>query len=169
MTTGWVNNWVMFDNTGTALKEIIRRTTNIEGAHALNPQDSATPSAGNKSSVARDLTLDILSAISVSGLNYNHIVVIETAVYLYRMLAQNGNINLGIGDIEIPVFDVVAEFLSEMCSRHMRIGLLLKAPWVFHLAMDKKYHIEYVRHDDGPISTEVEKYGNAFNHPIQIR
>ena len=98
---------VMFDDTGISLKEVIRRTTNLEGAHAVNPQQSKASKRGKGSNLQQDRKIDILSSIKIAGLSYNHIVIVETALCLYRKLAQNKKIEHGIENIEIPLFNLV--------------------------------------------------------------
>ncbi len=89
------NDWlaqqlVMFDNTGISLKDVLRTVVNYEGAHATNVARLSQPENDETFyGPANKPQLHILNNIRICGIKYNHIVVIETAIYLYGKIIQN--------------------------------------------------------------------------------
>ena len=79
------DNWlgqqvIVFDSTPVSLKCIIRSIANFEGAHAINM------AALNKNK--RGAPLHLLNSVTLFGVPLPHIIVIETALYLYERLVQ---------------------------------------------------------------------------------
>ena len=88
----WLGQQVVrVDNRGITLKEIIRTIVNTEGAHSP-PVDRLMKPKGIKDDVRKNVVRDkevfILSHMTVSGIRYSHVVVIETAMYLYEQLVK---------------------------------------------------------------------------------
>lgn len=83
---------VMFDQRGITLKDVIRRVATYEGAHSMNAptplQEESKPAKGR----FRHPEQHILDDLTIFGMKYTHIVVIECALYLYEMLADGGHI-----------------------------------------------------------------------------
>ncbi len=116
---GWLGQQlVVFDDKGVALKEVIRTTTNTEGAHSLNVSRLMTTENEGESKAAQSPEIHILSNISVFGVKYNHVIVIECALYLYKTLAQNEFFQRPSGDIEIPTFCIVPELQGDVFSSY---------------------------------------------------
>ena len=91
--SGWLGQQlVMFDQSGVTLKDVIRTVATYEGAHSINVsrllQDESKPAKGP----FRNPERHILDNVTVCGMKYTHIVVIECALYLYEMLADGGHI-----------------------------------------------------------------------------
>ncbi len=91
--SGWLGQQlVMFDQRGITLKDVIRTVATYEGAHSINVsrllQEESKPAKGP----FRHPERHILDNLSIFGMKYTHIVVIECALYLYEMLADGGHI-----------------------------------------------------------------------------
>ena len=98
--SGWLGQQlVMFDQRGITLKDVVRTVANYEGAHSINVsrllQAESEPTKGPFRYPERHL----LDNVTVFGMKYTHIVVIECALYLYEMLADGGYIER-LGDNE---------------------------------------------------------------------
>ena len=96
---------VILDRKGVTLKEIIRVTTNFEGAHSL-PADQLMRVEGGPNS-ADYSHIGILSHLQVCGTKYHHAVVVATALYLYQHLILNTSIERPPGPSNIPGFSFV--------------------------------------------------------------
>ncbi len=89
------NDWlaqqlVIFDNTGISLKDVLKTVVNYEGAHATNIARLSQPENDETFyGPANKPELHILNNIRILGIKYNHIIVIETALYLYGKLIKN--------------------------------------------------------------------------------
>lgn len=83
---------VMFDQRGITLKDVIRTVATYEGAHSINVsrllQEESKPAKGP----FRHPERHVLDNLTIFGMKYTHIVVIECALYLYEMLADGGHI-----------------------------------------------------------------------------
>ena len=98
---------VIFDSRGITLKDIIRTTVNTEAAHSPPLERLALSEGDNDKArfrVVRDSKIHILGHISVCGVRYNHAVVIQAAMYLYRELAGNPSFRHSEDEVGIPVF-----------------------------------------------------------------
>ena len=81
---------IIFDDKGVTLKDVIRTIANHEGAHATNVSRLSQPESETKNyRPANNPEFHILNNIRVFGLKYTHIVVIESALYLYGKLIKN--------------------------------------------------------------------------------
>ena len=94
---------VLFDGRGITLKDVIRVTVNIEGAHSP-PLDRVFVVEGSEDKprfrVVKDGEIHILSHITMCGVRYSHAVVIQSALYLYQQLCKY----IVQQPVEIPVF-----------------------------------------------------------------
>ncbi|MDE0005042.1 MAG: hypothetical protein OXQ29_20315 [Rhodospirillaceae bacterium] len=91
--SGWLGQQlVMFDRRGITLKDVIRTVATYEGAHSINVsrllQEESKPAKGP----FRHPERHVLDNVTIFGMKYTHIVVIECALYLYEMLADSGHI-----------------------------------------------------------------------------
>lgn len=90
---------VLFDGKGLSLKEMIQTVVNYEGAHSINVGRLATVEGEAASPAARKPAPHILNAITVFGIRYVHLVVIECALYLYEKLLNESSIKQPSGDL----------------------------------------------------------------------
>ena len=101
---------VLFDDRGITLKDVIRVTVNTEGAHSP-PLHRLMLSEGAEDKtrfrVVKDRKIHILSHITVCGMRYTHVIVIQAALHLYSKLAQNKSVNPPGGPVKVPVFGFV--------------------------------------------------------------
>ena len=90
---------VMFDGKGISLREIIRTVVNHEGAHALNVSRLLEVQESKPRRPPREAALHILNNVTFFGIRYTHLIVIETALYLYERLLNETSIPRPSGDI----------------------------------------------------------------------
>ena len=95
---------VMFDKRGITLKEVIRTIVTHEGAHSINVSRLSEPENEanfklKKNSPAKNPEQHILNNLMVFGIKYTHIILIESTIYLYSNLIDNGEIERPKGDI----------------------------------------------------------------------
>ena len=91
--SGWLGQQlVMFDHRGITLKEVIRMVATFEGAHSINVSRLLQPEDEKTRGPFRYPERHILDNVTVFGAKYTHLVVIETALYLYERLVDTGNI-----------------------------------------------------------------------------
>ena len=83
---------VMFDRRGITLKDVIRMVATFEGAHSINVSRLLQAADQKTEGPFKNPERHILDNITVFGIKYTHIVVIECALYLYEMLADGGHI-----------------------------------------------------------------------------
>lgn len=83
---------VLFDGRGITLKEIIQTVANFEGAHSIDTARLAVAEGTEASRSTRNPAPHILSAVTVCGIQYTHLIVIESALYLYEKLLDEGSI-----------------------------------------------------------------------------
>ena len=83
---------VMFDRRGITLKDVIRMVATFEGAHSINVSRLLQAEDEKTEGPFKHLERHILDNVTVFGMKYTHIVVIECALYLYEMLADGGHI-----------------------------------------------------------------------------
>ena len=91
------NRWlgqqlVMFDGSGITLKDVIRTVATFEGAHSINVSRLLQAEDEKPQGPFKHPGRHILDNVTVFGMKYTHIVVIECALYLYEMLADGGHI-----------------------------------------------------------------------------
>ena len=92
------NNWlgqqlVMFDRRGITLKEVIRMVATFEGAHSINVSRLLQAEDKKVKGPFKNPERHILDNVTIFGMKYTHIVVIECALYLYEMLADGGHVD----------------------------------------------------------------------------
>lgn len=107
---------VMFDRRGISLKEVIRTTATYEGAHSMNVSRLLRTETEKDTNPSRNPELHILNNIKICGIKFNHIVVIETALYLYRTLIDNTEIENPKGPVNLPTFCLVQEPTDDISS-----------------------------------------------------
>ena len=90
---------VLFDGKGISLKEMIRTVVNFEGAHSINVGRLATVEGEVPSRAATNPAQHILNAVTVCGIRYAHLIVIECALYLYEKLLDESSIKRPSGEI----------------------------------------------------------------------
>ncbi len=90
---------VLFDGKGISLKEMIRTVANFEAAHAIDVGRLAVVEGEAPSSAAKYPAPHILNAVSLCGVRYAHLVVIECAVYLFEKLLDQSSIERPSGEI----------------------------------------------------------------------
>ena len=90
---------VMFDHKGISLKEIIQTVVNYEGAHAINVSRLTEVEGHKPLKPARKPQLHILNNVTLFGIRYVHLIVIETALYLYERLLDEPSVQRPDGDI----------------------------------------------------------------------
>ncbi len=90
---------VLFDGKGISLKEMIRTVVNFEGAHSINVGRLASVEGEEASGAAKNPAPHILNAVTVFGIRYAHLIVIECALYLYEKLLDESSIRRPSGDI----------------------------------------------------------------------
>ena len=96
----WLGQHVVkFDERAISLKEIIRTVVNLEGAHAVNVARLADVEGQKPLKAARQTQLHLLNNITVFGIRYSHLIVIEAAMYLYERLLDETTIQRPVGDI----------------------------------------------------------------------
>ena len=83
---------VMFDRRGITLKEVIRMVATFEGAHSINVSRLLQAEDEKPEGPFKHPERYILDNVTVFGMKYTHIVVIECALYLYEMLTDGGHI-----------------------------------------------------------------------------
>ena len=83
---------VMFDQRGITLKEVIRMVATFEGAHSINVSRLLQSEGEKNRGPFRHPERHILDNVTVFGVKYTHIVVVETALYLYERLVEIGMI-----------------------------------------------------------------------------
>ena len=100
---------VMFDNSGISLRDILRVTANTEGAHSSGVSRlMSMPNEAPRQS-AKEWRFHILSNVAVFGVKYNHIVVIECALYLLASIFDNKHFEKPTGDTFLPTICLVPE------------------------------------------------------------
>lgn len=96
----WLGQQVVrFDNRGIALKELIQTVVNFEGAHSLSTSRLATIGDEEPSRARRNPEPHILNAMTFCGIRYAHLVVIESALYLYDALLDSKAVTRPKGDV----------------------------------------------------------------------
>ena len=90
---------VLFDGRGISLKKMIQTVVNFEAAHSIDVGRLATFEGEAVSKAARDPAPHILNAVTFCGIRYAHLVVIESALYLYDLLLDVDSIQRPSGDI----------------------------------------------------------------------
>lgn len=90
---------VIFDNRPVSLKEIIRNIATFEGAHAIDAA-GVTNLQTRKSSKSKSRDpMQFLNSITLFGIPFPHIIVMETALFLYENLLQEPSIAPPEGEV----------------------------------------------------------------------
>ena len=110
---GWLSQQlVMVNNRGVSLGEVIRLTANTEAAHTPYMARMFTSDPRAEPHVPKNIEAKILSGLRIAGVYYHHIVVIESALHLYRNLDDNDLVKRPAGDRLIPILCLVADVSS---------------------------------------------------------
>ena len=117
------DNWlaqqlVVIDNKGVALKAILSAAANTEGAHSVNVQHFMQVENSDEPKPARNMEVHLLSNITIFGIQYNHIIVIESALYLYQILSHNRFISPTMDSVDIPVFNLFLDGADDVFSSY---------------------------------------------------
>lgn len=96
----WLSQQVVrFDNRGISLKEIIQTVVNFEAAHSVNTSRLASIGGVEPNTAARNPAPHILNAMTFCGIRFAHLIVIESAMYLYDALLDNKSLARPKGDL----------------------------------------------------------------------
>ena len=90
---GWLaQQLVMFDHRGITLKDVIRTVATYEGAHSINV--SRLLQAEDKEDKGPFLHPErhILQNVTILGVKYTHMVVVESALYIWERLVDDGHV-----------------------------------------------------------------------------
>ena len=107
---------VLFDDKGISLKEIIRTIVNTEGAHSANIARLNKVVGENEDREVQKPRLHILNNVTFANVKFNHIITIESALYLYYSIMDYW---LKRGEVEgicLPVIYVVSDSPSKVAS-----------------------------------------------------
>ena len=96
----WLGQQVVnFDGRTISLKEILQTVVNLEGAHATNVTRLAEIEGHKPLKQGQNLQIHLLNNITLFGIRYTHLVVIEAALYLYVRLLDETSIQRPDGGI----------------------------------------------------------------------
>lgn len=113
----WLNQQlVLFDGKGISLKETLRTIANTEGAHSVSVGRLKEKRGERPQKFIRRQRLNILNNITFGSLKYNHIIVIETALYLYERIMQHRVTKGEIKGYYMPAIRVVSDFPPHVSS-----------------------------------------------------
>ena len=121
---------VLFDSRGIALREVITTIVNTEGAHSVGGGRLRTRKNEKPQEFTRRQRLNILNNITFGSVKYNHIVVIESALYLYERMMQHRVAQGEAKGYYMPVICVIPDVLGSLSPANPRImgfegGLIL--------------------------------------------
>lgn len=117
---GWLaQQVVLFDGKGISLKEAIQAVVNSEGAHSANVGRLSVVEGEKETGATKNPGPHILNALTVCGIQYLHLVVIEAALYLYGKLLDNEEVKRPPGGI-YAIEPAVAPALEQVGSPHAK-------------------------------------------------
>ena len=90
---------VVFDGKGISLKDMIQTVVNFEGAHSISTSRLLTFQDEKPSKAAANPAPHILNSVTIFGVRYAHLIVIEAAMYLYDRLLEQDLIGRPMGDV----------------------------------------------------------------------
>ena len=105
---------VMIGEKGITLKQTLRAAANSEGAHSFNTPDITPYNGGGEPKEKNHPEVNLLSNITICGVQYNHIILIETALYLYRLLLQDRTFNPSEANIDLPAFSLLTHIPGDI-------------------------------------------------------
>ena len=113
---------VLFDGKGISLKEIIRTVVNFEGAHSIDVGRLSTVEGEKLSGAGANPAPHILNAVTLFGIRYADMIVIECAVYLYEKLLKESSIPRPEGDVYVvtPGVTCPPEQAESACPNWMK-------------------------------------------------
>ena len=105
---------VVFDDRPISLKDIFRTVVTYEGAHAIDVARLAEVDGHKPFKPAKEPALHLLNNITLFGIRFAHLIVIESAMYLYHRLLDEPSIRRPDGDIYLlkPGFACAADQAS---------------------------------------------------------
>ena len=109
---------VMFDNKGLTLKDVIRTVVTYEGAHSTNVSRLMQSEHEKDVNPAQNPELHILNNIKTFGIKFSHIIVIESALYLYKILLENKEIERPKGEIYLATLCLIPHSSENVFSNH---------------------------------------------------
>ena len=96
----WLGQQVVrFDDQMISLKDLIQTVVNFEAAHSVSTSRLATFGDEEPTRARRNPAPHILNAMTFCGIRYAHLVVIESAMYLYDALLANKAVIRPKGDL----------------------------------------------------------------------
>ena len=107
---------VIFDNKGISLKDVIRTIVTYEGAHSTNVSRLIQTENEKDSKPTKNPEVHILNNVKVCGIKYNHIVLIECALYLYKKLAKKEGIGSPEDELCLPIICLLPESSEDIFS-----------------------------------------------------
>ena len=90
---------VLFDGRPISLKDIFRTVVTYEGAHAINVARLAEIDGHKPFKPATEPALHLLNNLTLFGIRFAHVIVIESALYLYERLLDEPSIQRPEGGI----------------------------------------------------------------------
>ena len=84
---------------GVSLEDLIQTVANFEAAHSVSTSRLATFGDEEPTKARRNPAPHILNAVTFGGVRYAHLVVIESAMYLYEALVDKKSVTRPKGDI----------------------------------------------------------------------
>lgn len=102
---------VLFDGRPISLKDVFRTVVTYEGAHAINVARLAEIDGHKPFKPATEPALHLLNNITLFGIRPAHVIVIESALYLYERLLDEPSIQRPQGGIYMltPGFSCAAD------------------------------------------------------------
>ena len=94
---------VLFDGHGITLEKLIRTVANLEGAHAINVSRLSVIEGETPSAAAKDPHVHILRNITLFGIGYAELVVIEAGMYLCKHLMAEPSIERPSGPFHLVI------------------------------------------------------------------
>ena len=107
---------VLFDGKGITLEKLIRTVANLEGAHAVNVGRLSVFEGETPSAAAKDPDVHILRNITLFGVGYAELVVVEAGMYLCKCLMAEPSIEPPSGPFNL-VIPAVECSLEDAASR----------------------------------------------------
>ena len=109
---------VMFDNKGITLKDVIRTVVTYEGAHSTNVSRFMQSEHEKDFKPAKNPEPHILNNMKIFGIKFTHIIVIESALYLYDELLEIKAIERPKGEIFIATLCLYPCSSENVFSNH---------------------------------------------------
>lgn len=144
------DNWlgqqvVIFDGIPISLRDIVHNVATLEGAHAINVPPPREEVVAKPRKRAHESALQLLSSIMLFGIPYSHVIVIETAFYLYENLLAEPSIRHPNCEYNLrkPAFWCPLDQASSLCPEWLQFSGTMKMTFG-----DKK---QSIRHTIKPV------------------